>query len=92
MDESSEEVFSICKMPKETFEMVAKLNIHVNGQPMCFGEKMKQVRKIYKNMTTEIIRTDVWKRLETSWEFINQGQEFKIFQFHCICFQFEEFF
>ena len=58
--------------------MVSKFNIYLNGQPLKFGEKMKRVHDIYKNWTTEIIRTDVWKRLETSWEFMDQGIEFAI--------------
>ena len=78
MDETSEQEFLLCKMPKETFEMVSKLEIHVNGQPLGFGDKMKRVRDIYKNWTTEIIRTDVWKRLETTWEFMDQGIKFAI--------------
>ena len=58
--------------------MVSKFNIYLNGRPLNFGDKMKRVHDIYKNWTTEIIRTDVWKRLETSWEFMDQGIEFAI--------------
>ena len=40
---------------------------------MNFKDKIKNCRDIYKNVTTEIIKSDLWKGQEKSWEFIDQG-------------------
>ena len=75
---STENNKMIIKLPMATFEDVAKMPLYdTNGRLYNFKEKMTMVRSAYKEVTPEIIRTDVWKRVDNTWDFLDAGK-FKI--------------
>ena len=75
---STENNKMIIKLPMSVFEDVAKLPLYDTNQRLYnFKEKMTMVRSAYKEVTPEIIRTDVWKRVDNTWDFLDAGK-FKI--------------
>ena len=51
-----------------------------------FGEKMKKMKYIYKEITPKIIDTKCWSLVEKSWSFLSQGKVQNI-EFKCSTFR-----